>query len=173
MKITNREIVYKGFFNLEKITLEDEGETLAREIYRNGDAVAALVFDTDKQQYLLAEQYRIASDKKIVEVVAGLLDKENEDPEKAICREIEEEIGYKVDMLEPVSSFFTSPGACAEKLHLFYAEVSKKTGEGGGLASEHENIKTVAFTREELFSTNFEDAKTLIAVLWLRSRANS
>jgi hypothetical protein len=36
------------------------------------------------------------------------------------------------------------------------------------LAAEHEQLETVAYTREQLFAEPFEDAKTLLSVLWVQ-----
>lgn len=173
MKIKDRKIVYDGFFKVENVTLEHENQTIHREVIVPKNAVAALVFDTKKQEYLLTQQYRVVANKELIEIVAGLLDKEGEKTEETIAREIEEEIGYAVDKLEFISCFYSTPGSYAEKIWLYYAEVSQRISEGGGLASEHENLKTVAFSREKLFSAKFEDAKTLMAVLWEQCRRRS
>ena len=130
--------------------------------------MAALVYDTIRQRYLFARQIRVGSESEMLEVAAGVLDKEGEGPEDAIRREIDEELGYAVDHLEPIASFYPSPGASAEQIQLYYAEVSRKIGEGGGAADEDEGIKEVSFTKEELIRTQLQDAKTIIAVQWLQ-----
>lgn len=170
-KITNRETVYKGFHQVEKLTLKTENETLTREIYRNKNSVSALVYNTEKKEFILVEQYRLAAEKPLLEIVAGLLDHEGESAEETIKREILEETGFETDKLEKINEFYSSPGAVAEKMELFYAEVSRQTGEGGGVSSESETLKSVSFSKEKLLAANFEDAKTLIAVLWLKSRS--
>ncbi len=170
MKITDRKTIYDGFFKVEKIILEHNGQQLQRDLVTNKDAVAALVFDTKQKQYILIEQYRLPARKPLLEIVAGLIDKENEGPESTIKREIEEEIGYAVDKLELISVFYSTPGSYTEKIWLYYAEVSRKVGEGGGLQEESEEIKTVAFSYEKLMAQSFEDAKTLVAVFWLKAK---
>lgn len=166
MKIIDKKIVYDGFFKLYKVTLEDEGETFDREVFVTGNAVAALLYDTQKDKYIFVKQYRPAVEQDMTELVAGILDKEGESQEDAITREIEEETGYAVDTLEHILNFYPSPGAFAEKLHIFYARVSHKIGEGGGAAGENENIKLIELTKEQLKQKTFDDAKTLIAVQW-------
>ena len=166
MNEINRRTVYDGFFKLYKITYEDDGQTFDREVFVTGNAVAALMYDTRKDKFIFVKQFRPAVDQEMLELVAGILDKEGERPEEAIIREIEEESGYAVDKLEPVLNFYPSPGAFAEKLHIFYAEVSHKIGEGGGAEDENEKIKLVELTKAELREKALNDAKTLIAVQW-------
>ena len=171
MIIKDRKTLYKGFFSVEKVTAEQNGELIERDIVINKDAVAALVFDTSRQEYILTEQFRVPPQKNMLEIVAGLLDNENEKPETCIEREIKEEIGYAVDKLEFIQAFYSTPGSYSEKVWLYYAEVSRKIGKGGGLAEEHEEIKTVSFSRQKLLSHPIEDAKTLISVLWLKAKS--
>jgi len=166
MKEINRKTVYDGFFKLYKITYEDEGNTFDREVFVTGNAVAALLYDTRKDKFIFVKQFRPAVDQDMLELVAGILDKEGESPEDAIAREIDEETGYAVDKIEHVLNFYPSPGAFAEKLHVFYAEVSRKIGEGGGAEGENENIKLIELSKADLKEKSFNDAKTLIAVQW-------
>jgi len=170
MNITERKILHNGHYKLSELTVDADGKELKRERFEPGRAVAALVYDTAQQRYLFVRQFRVGAESELLEVAAGVLDKEGEGPEEAIRREIDEELGYAVDHLEPVTSFYASPGASAEYVWLYYAEVSKKIGEGGGAADEDEGITVVAFTWEELISTRFEDAKTLLAVQWVQLR---
>lgn len=165
MKIKKKETVYEGFYTFRKLIVEEDGETFEREQFDSGDAVAALVYDAKKEKYIFVKQYRYSAELEILEVVAGVL--EADDPEYTIRKEIKEEIGYEVDKLEHVWDFYTSPGACTEKVHLFYAEVSQKETEGGGLDDEHENIKIITKTFDELRSLPLSDAKTIIAVQWI------
>ena len=166
MNIVNKTKVYDGFFKLYKITLEEAGETFDREVFVTGNAVAALLYDTRKEKFIFVKQYRAAVEQNMLELVAGILDIEDESPEEAIKREIEEEAGYAVDSLEHILDFHPSPGAFAEKLHLFYGQVSRKIGKGGGLDDENENIKLLELTKEEIRQKQLLDGKTVIAVQW-------
>ncbi|UOQ77452.1 NUDIX hydrolase [Hymenobacter sp. 5516J-16] len=169
MHITDRKIAYDGHYKLSLLQVQDGDNTLRRERFEPGTAVAALVYDTQTHQYILTRQYRIGPEKDIVEVAAGMVDGQ-EEPAAAIRREIHEELGYEVDYLEQIARLLPSPGTSAEVITVFYAEVSQQTGQGGGLAAENEQIEPVFFRPEELWQTSFEDAKTLVAVQWAQLR---
>jgi ADP-ribose pyrophosphatase len=108
----------------------------------------------------------------MLEIVAGTLDKPGEDPHDAIVREIEEEVGYDVDTIKLIDECYMSPGGSSEIITIYFCEVSKKVSEGGGLESELEEIDVIEMTREELLTTRFKDAKTIIAVNWARNNHN-
>ncbi|MDX5438451.1 MAG: NUDIX hydrolase [Pontibacter sp.] len=169
MKIKNREKAYDGYFKIYKLTVEQEGQTFTREQFDRGDAVAALVFDTEKKRYILTRQFRVGSESELVEVVAGMVD-EGESPENSIRREIEEEIGYHVDKLEHLHTFYSSPGGTTERVMLYYAEVTQQLNKGGGNSHEHEFIEILHYTEEELAALQTPDAKTIIAQQWAKLR---
>ena len=166
MRIIDRKPIYKGFYQLYKVTIEDEGKTYEREVIETGNAVAALVYDTSRQRFIFVEQFRPAANQYLLELPAGLLDKEGESHEEALIREVKEETGYAVDRLEHLLHFYPSPGGFAENLHIFYAEVSHKTGNGGGAKGENEKIKVIELSAEEVRAKKIVDAKTLLAVQW-------
>jgi nudix-type nucleoside diphosphatase (YffH/AdpP family) len=166
MQIVHRERAYDGHFKLNKLTLKtQEGEELPREQFAPGHAVAALVFDTEHQQYVLTRQFRVGAERELLEIAAGMIDKD-ESPETAVRREIHEELGYDIDQLTEIVTMWPSPGTSSETIVVYYAEVSRQTGQGGGLADEHEQIEMVRLSREELAKEKMQDAKTMIAVQW-------
>lgn len=169
MEIVKKEIVYKGYYQVQVYTVKDGQEEFTREVFQTGKAAAAIVYDTRKKKFIFAKQFRPAVEQDLLESVAGMLDQEDEKPEAAIAREMEEEIGYAVDKLEPIAEFYPSPGSCLEKIYLFYAEVSHKSAEGGGKDDENENIQTVEMTPAELADFTFYDAKTLVGVQWVKA----
>ena len=132
------------------------------------NAVAALLYDTVKEKYILISQWRPGSASDIVEIVAGTLDKQGEDPRDAMIREIDEEVGYKVDNIKLIDECYMSPGGSSEVITIYFCEVSDKIGPGGGVPGEMEEIETLEMDRKELMSTRFRDAKTIIAVNWAR-----
>lgn len=167
MEIKKKEKVYDGYFKMYEVTVEQEGNTFTREQFDRGNAVAAIVYDTEKEQFILTRQYRIGSESELVEVVAGMIDK-GEEPAESIAREINEEIGYHVDKVEHLYTFYSSPGGCTEKVELYYVEVSDQEHAGGGNAYENEKIELVKLSREEFLELVTPDAKTIVAQLWIR-----
>ena len=57
----------------------------------------------------------------LLEIPAGKLDVEGEDPLETAKRELAEEIGKQAEHWEPLGSFYTSPGFTDEEVHLFLA----------------------------------------------------
>ncbi|MGI4832507.1 MAG: NUDIX domain-containing protein [Janthinobacterium lividum] len=168
MQITKRKRIFDGHFKVNQLTLQTaDGQQLQREQFAPGHAVAALVFDTSQQHYILTRQFRPGPERALLEVAAGMIDP-GEDPETALRRELHEELGYDTDQLTPIATIWPSPGTSAESIAVYYAEVSRQTGPGGGLASEHEQIEILTYSRTELAALPLEDAKTLVAVQWWR-----
>jgi len=165
----NRENKYDGYLKIDELTFKNKrGQEVRREVMRRQDAVAALVYNTETEKYIFVSQWRPGAHTDVIEIPAGVLDHEGEDPREAISREIEEEIGYKVDNLKLIDEGWVSPGGTTELITIYFAEVSEKIGEGGGLETEGEEIDIIEMDSDEVFSTRFKDFKTIIAVQWAK-----
>ncbi len=147
--------------------------------FERGDSVAALLYNRETKTILLVNQFKYPAWEKgpgwITEVVAGMLEGD-ESPESALRREVLEESGWKIERLEPIATFYVSPGGSSERIHLFYAEVTDRgrVAPGGGRAEENEDIARVEIPRarlgEVIESGEIADAKTLLGLLWLERR---
>ena len=182
-KILQEETVFDQFFKIKKAKIEhdtfDEGKiTVDRLCFERGDSVAILLYEKDSDCFLFTNQFRYPTLQEggwIIELTAGSIDKD-EEPENAVRREVEEEIGYTLGEMQFLYSFFVSPGGTSERIFLFYAEVNslQKTFEGGGKFSEKEDIELVKIKREDLAekaaSNFFRDAKTIMGVQWVLGR---
>jgi len=169
--VTNREIKYKGFISIDELTVKTRsGKKVKRELMVRKDGVASVVYDTTKKKFIFVNQWRPGSNSEILEIVAGTLDVEGENPKEAIIREIDEEIGYKVDRIILLNEFYVSPGGTNEFLSIYYAEVSEKLHEGGGL--EYEDIDVIEMDIDEVRSTQFKDAKTIIGVNYIKNNSD-
>jgi len=186
VEIQNKRTMFDDKFKIEEATLRFQkfngqmSDPVRRLVFERGDSAAALLLNKDTQKVLLIEQFRYPAYEKgpgwIQEVVAGVID-ENEQPEETIRREIREEIGYEVhEPLTHIATFYVSPGGTSERNMLYYAELSNtdRVAAGGGKISEHEDIELVEMTLPELWQAldngDIVDAKTLVAVQWLRNK---
>lgn len=167
--ITNRETKYKGHFKVDEISLKSRsGKDIKREVLVRKDAVASVVYDTKKDKFIFVKQWRPGSNSEILEIVAGTLDVPGEDPREAMIREIDEEIGYKTDDIKLIDECYMSPGGTTEIISIYYSEVSEKIHEGGGL--EDEDIDIVEMDLDEVLSTRFKDAKTIIGINYIKQK---
>lgn len=146
---------------------------VSRESYDRGHGCGILLYNAENGTVILTKQFRMpiyhtkADEGMSIEVCAGAIDK-NETPESTIVREVEEEVGYKIKQVKQVMEAYTSPGALTEKMYLFVGRYSDamKVNEGGGVASEHEEIEVMElpFSKavEMVSLGEIMDAKTIM-----------
>jgi GDP-mannose pyrophosphatase NudK len=178
IQILNKEILSEKIYPLKYITfqkpdLRGKMHQQDNEVYFRPDAVAILLADDKKQQFLFTRQFRLptflngSENGYLIEVCAGLID-EGETPEQAARREVEEETGYQAKEITKVLGIYPSAGGITEYVHLFTADfdIDSKHGVGGGKEGEGEDIKLVQMSfkdaREKLKQNWFNDAKTII-----------
>ncbi len=114
--------IFKGrAFNVRVDTVIDaSGEETTREIVEHTECVAVVPVDTNGE-ILLVRQYRKAIEKELLEIPAGGIEP-GEDPESAVKRELQEEIGYLPGRVEKLGGYYSSPGFCTEFLYLYLAQ---------------------------------------------------
>jgi len=88
-------------------------------------AVATLV--VDDEYVVLTRQYRYPLDRWIYDLPGGA-GGENETPEAAAKRELEEELGLIPNMLIPLHTFYVNPGRAAWPVHLFLCDAGAAAG---------------------------------------------
>tara|TARA_X000000368_G_C22937736_1_gene670665 strand:- start:121 stop:702 length:582 start_codon:yes stop_codon:yes gene_type:complete len=180
-KIINKKNLYSGFFNLNKyefIHQKHDGNwtnKVEREIFSGAHVSTVLPFDPIKKEILLIQQFRAGvisryDDDYLYEIVAGIIDK-NENPQEAAIRECAEETGCKVKKIIPIQSYFPAPGSSESYYHLFLGEINSFDGEKiMGLESENENILVKAFkvddVRKMLKNKEIKNGLTLVALQW-------
>ena len=181
-KILNRDVVYQGFFRLEKYRLKHSlyaggwSDELDRELFRRGNCVAVLLYDPDKDTVILIEQFRVGAILRpeqawLLEIVAGAIE-EGETAEEVAYREAVEEAGCEIQKLMVINKFYTTPGGSSEWITLFCGKVDS-THVGGihGLDHEHEDImvRTVSFEEAYQLLTQGEinSGIPIIAIQWL------
>lgn len=103
---------------LESVELPT-GLTTELEIIRHPGGGIALALNAADEVCLL-RQYRHAAGGWIWELPGGLIEPDEEALQCA-QRELKEEAGIEASDWESLLSFWSTPGFCTEKLHLFYA----------------------------------------------------
>jgi len=149
--------------------LEPGGVRGLREVVRQRGSVAALPV-LDDGRIVLVRQYRYAVDSLVWELPAGRRDP-GETSEQGALRELEEEVGLRSAALEPLLTFWTTPGFCDEVMHLFRAT---------GLTpvpprpEADEKIEQATFTLDEAMAMvkrgEIREGKTLVALLMEAAR---
>jgi 8-oxo-dGTP pyrophosphatase MutT (NUDIX family) len=163
------EIVYEGkIFTVRKKRLRfDDGEEAEREIVEHPGAVAVVPFDGE-QIFMVAQPREAVDEQSLLELPAGKLDEEGEEPEDTARRELAEEIGKGARDWQLLTSFYTSPGFAAEECHVYLAtDLYEEQADAG----EDERIEIVEVPLERLDRTieDCRDGKSLVGLLWFRA----
>lgn len=179
--VTDVELLASGWHVLRRTTFDQRHRTgrwttEQRETYDRGNGTTILLYDRERATVLLTRQFRFPvyvnghPDGLLVETAAGLLD--DDDPETAIRREAAEELGVAVGPVELVFAPWTSPGSVTERLYCYAAPYTPadRTGNGGGLAEEGEDIEVVELPFAEALrgigTGEIADAKTMLLLQW-------
>lgn len=114
-------VVYQGrLLNLRVDTIRlPSGRLTNREIAEHSNSVCVVPID-DENNVLMVRQYRKPAEAHLLEVPAGGVE-EGEDPEEAVLRELQEEIGHAAGSIKHLASFWVSPGWCTEYMHAYLA----------------------------------------------------
>lgn len=162
-KQLNSQTVFKGrIFSVEvdEVGL-DNGEKSVRECVRHSGGAAVLLIKDGK--ILLVKQFRYLYGKEIYEIPAGKLNG-GEEPMAAAERELEEETGYRAQLVR-LAEIYPTPGYTDEIIHIYFAEsftfVGSNPDEGEFLNCEFVPVSEVL---KMLESGEICDAKTAVAV---------
>lgn len=177
--IVPREIrtIYEGrvfTLQVETIPLPKGGEMKADVIRHPGSVV--LIPITSAGEILLVQQYRAPLGRRAWELPAGSLER-GEDIEKAAIRECREEIGLIPGLLEPLGSFFPTPGYCDEEMNFFRATGLREArpDDDAVKPDEDEDIEVAAFApdrlRRMIASGEIIDLKTVAGLSLLSAAA--
>ena len=182
-KLEQHQTLFEKYFKLDQYSVSHElfaggdSPVFTREIFERGAAVVAVLpFDPERGKVVLIEQFRAgaigdAETPWLIECVAGVIE-DGEGERRVAERECVEEAGCEILSLEPISSYYVSPGGTSEWCSLFCGIVDSD-GVGGihGLAHEHEDIRVLVVDSSEAYawvrSGRIRSSATIIALQWL------
>lgn len=183
VEILAREHCFQGFYRLDRLKLRhklfsgEESTVITRELFVRPDAVCMLPYDPIQDKVVFVEQVRVGAIEKsanpwMLELVAGLIDKKDEDPQDVAYREALEEANLEITDLLPISQYYPSVGGSDEYIYLYLGRCdSSKAGGVHGLESEGEDIRTHVWTYEQAVTNLqqglFQNAASIIALQWL------
>ncbi|MAV54912.1 MAG: hypothetical protein CMJ28_03040 [Phycisphaerae bacterium] len=153
----------KSLFNSTVFHVEPMPGQPGRHVVRHPGAVAILPVHGDA--FLLIQNHRRSIGTTLLEVPAGTLEK-GEDPQQAAIRELAEETGATAQSWKPFGHFWSAPGFCDERLHLFVAD---ELTLGAPILEAHEEIECLLVPQSEAIAAAasgvYEDAKTAAIIL--------
>lgn len=179
--IRNVELTSQGWHVLRRTTYDyrrrDGSWTReSRETYDRGNGATILLYDPSRRTVLLTRQFRFPvyvnghPDGRLIEAAAGLLD--DDDPETAIRREAEEELGVTLGALTHIFDVYMSPGSVTERVHFYAAPYTPadRRGPGGGLADDGEDIEILELEFSQALAMiddgRIADGKTIMLLQW-------
>jgi ADP-ribose pyrophosphatase len=144
----------------------DDGRRATREVVEHPGAVAMLAWDGER--LALVRQWRHAAGRTLLEVPAGTVDP-GEEPATTASRELAEEVDLRADTWQRAPAFFTAPGFCTEYLTVYLATDLRPAEKSAH--PDDEDLEVVRMTLPEALaaidSGEIEDAKSIVAILWL------
>jgi ADP-ribose pyrophosphatase len=152
-------------FDVRRRRVKDGGSVHAYEYVVHPGAAVILPLLPDGRVVLIGN-HRPVVDRELLELPAGTLDPQ-EQPRDCARRELAEETGYRAGRVEPLVSFYSSPGICTELLHAF---VATELTEGPHQREAGEQIRLVVLPWEQVLAAiaagRIVDGKTIAALLY-------
>lgn len=175
----------------KRMLFTENGKERSWDIIEAHDSVAALLYHTQKEAFIVVKQFRPAvflrenshHTKNLktemgytFELCAGITDK-NKPLNVIMQEEILEECGYAIPLenLTKITEFYSSVGFAGSKQTLFFATLDETYRKSLGGGVDDENIEVVFIAKEEAYrfildSTYPKTSGVMLAFLWyLRS----
>lgn len=183
IRVLKTEVLSANWYTLNKVVYEykdrnGQWQQQNREIYDRGNGAVILLYNVENKSVILTRQLRMATflngnaDGMMIEACAGVLDQDT--PEDCVRREALEETGYQVSQVTKVFEAYMSPGSVTELIHFYCAAYTAgmKTGEGGGLAHEQEEIDVLEVPFDAALKMidngTIKDGKTIMLLQYAR-----
>jgi 8-oxo-dGDP phosphatase len=146
-----------------------DDEPFSRLVLEHPGAVVIVAVD-ERERVFCLWQYRHPAGRRFVELPAGLLDVDGEDPLETARRELVEEAGLEATDWTPLGTTYSSPGISAEVHHYFLARGLARADRGDFVAEHEEADMQTAWVpyadlRAAVLDGRVTDGHTALAVL--------
>lgn len=170
----DRSVEWAGSFiqaGTERFRHADGSEVKRDKVWHPG-AVGVLAVD-DAAVWLTRQPREVIGAAASLEIPAGKLDVPGEPPLHTAQRELAEEVGLQAVRWTELFVFYTSPGFSDERVWLY--EACDLSPAADAQAEEDERIEIVPWPLDRLDDavSQCQDAKSLLALLWLRARRSN
>ena len=145
-----------------------DGHRTTREIVEHPGAVAIVAWDGER--LAMVRQWRHATGEVLLEIPAGTLEPD-EPPLATAERELAEEVGLAARHWKAGPEFFTAPGFCDERMHLYLATgLSEASADSDADELLEADWLTLPDAVAAVEDGRIRDAKTIVGVSWLARR---
>lgn len=168
--IGSEKIFTGAVFDVNRDRLREEnGMEIIRDVVRHPGGAGGLPLFEDGR-IALVRQYRHPAGRELLEIPAGRVEP-GESAELCAAREIEQEIGFRAGRMQKLAEFYSTPGFCEERLHVYLATELTLTAQN----LDHDEMVEIIYLplREAVRMAErgeIEDSKTLVALLLAGSR---
>ena len=142
---------------------QPDGRRVERELVVHPGAVVVLA-RTAEGEVVMIRTWRFAIGAELWELPAGTLEP-GEEPADCAARELAEETGFRAAVIEPLGTFYTTPGICTERIHAFTARELTRVGQSLD-PGEQIRVECVSMerVRRMMLDGEIADAKTIAAL---------
>lgn len=192
VQVLTRTPGYRGFFALDTWVIRHRlyaggwSQPFSRELFLRDGAAGVLLYDPDRDEVVLVEQFRIGamvdaqtrgSSPWLLEIVAGII-APNERAAELAQREATEEADCEIRELLHILDYYNSPGGSNEFISLFCGLVDSSAAGGiHGVPEENEDIRVRVLSSNQAWQAlqegRMNNAMAIIAMQWLMMNRDS
>lgn len=173
-KVSSEDVFEGNLLHVKKDTVRLPNGNIAYREWIKHPGASAVVPVTPEGRLIFVRQYRYPIQQVTLEIPAGKLDAEGEDPLDCARRELSEETGYQAEKYTFLTKLATTVGFSNEFIYIYAAEGLTA---GRQHPDEDEFINVCTLTMDEAMakirSGEICDAKSVTAVLLLRDLQDS